>query len=532
MGADYRKFKTPFYEIEVGDSTGQKLVKLPHHILRLVEKVEIMETFQAGQFSTITIDFIEGSREPASPDASLGTAGLYQIPNSGNQPDLEIGGSITNRSGAITDLRFSGTGGITFLTEKERKEGKIDRSVQKNIIGQDVTRAHKKEESRPTFLFQERNQIRVTWGYLEDPDTVRSVRGYIMVVTTQFPENGATRTTITCQDTRAALDQIAATKGVPFGRRKTTAKGNSIVIFEDLKTDQLLREIANKAGMPAIISNNLPAETVDADKQKLWIAGESFHQFMTRLAEIHNCYYTIIPDPKEGKDTLVFIKKTDFESRLVIPDVELTTYKGPGSILKSVDIKADFGGITGNAQKGVNKDGKTPSTNSQTSATVTQFENEELMPGSPIGAGNQVPAVKNVAEKIANNEITGTVDVNPTSSRSRLDEMSDIKAANSQRNITLEFVSLGYTKYHPGVIDFRNLGVRYSGKYRLLSVTHTLDSNGYVCRGNAMSYAVATGGVQLPDAVKAKANNQVNVQQFKADPTIMDEYDKKQQLKR
>lgn len=518
MAADYRKFKTPFYEIEVGDSSGQRLVKLPHHILRLVEKVEIMETFVAGELSTMSIDFIEGSREPASPDAKMGTQGLYQIPTSGGNTDLDIAGSITNRVGAITDLRFSGNGGITFLTEKERKQGKIDRSPQENVDGDTVTRSHKKENSRPVFLFQERNQVKVTWGYIEDPATVRSVRGYIMVVTTQYPESGQVRTTIQCQDTRTALDQVATSKGVPFGRRKITGKGNSIVVFEDMKSDALIRDIASKAGMAAIVSENLPADTVDNDKQKLWIAGESFHQFMTRLAATHNAYYTVIPDPKTGKDTLVFIKKTDFENRLVIADTDLTAYKSPGSILKSVDIKADFGGVTGNAQKGIGKNGEKPQITNQTSSQVTQFKGEQLAPNSPVGNGNEIAAAKGVAEKVANGEVTGTVDVNPSSNRGRLDDVSKVNAEASQRNITLEFTSLGYTKYHPGVIEFGNLGVRYSGKYRLLTVTHTVDSNGYVCRGTATSYALASGGVELPDAIKAKDNKKVDVQQFKPDP--------------
>jgi hypothetical protein len=517
MAADYRKFKTPFYEIEIGDSSGQRLVKLPHHILRLVEKVEIVETFVAGEYSTISIDFIEGSREPASPDARLGTSGLYQIPTSGTKPDLDIAGSITNRTGAITDLRFSGNGGITFLTEEERKKGKIDRTPQENVVGDTVTRGYKKEPSRPVFLFQERNQVKVTWGYIEDPASVRSVRGYIMVVQTNFPETGQVRTTIQCQDTRTALDQIATTKGVPFGRRKITGKGNSIVVFEDMKTDALIRDIANKAGMPAIVSENLPADTVDADKQKLWIAGESFHQFMTRLAAIHNAYYTVVPDPKTGKDTLVFIKKTDFENRLVIADTDLTRWKSPGSILKSVEIKADFGGVSGNAQKGIGKNGEKPQITNNTSSQVTQFKGEELVPNGPVGNGNEVFAAKQISEKVANGETTGTVDVNPSSNRKRLDDVSNVNAEASQRNIQLEFTSLGYTKFHPGVIEFGNLGVRYSGKYRLLTVTHTLDSSGYTCRGSATSSAVATGGVKLPDAIKAPETKKTDVQQFKAD---------------
>lgn len=531
MAADYRNFKTPFYEIEIGDSSGKKLVKLPHHILRLVEKVEITETFVGGQFNTFNLDFIEGSREPASPDASLGTDGLYKIPINGQNADMEISGSITNRIGAITDLKFSGTGGITFLTEEERQTGAVDRTVQQNITGDIVTRSHKKESSRPTFLFQERNQIKITWGYVEDQRSIRSIRGYIIMLSTTFPETGQVKTTITCQDTRSALDQIAPTKGITFGTRTTTSKGNSIVVFSDQKTDKVIRDICDKAGIAAIISTNLPADTVDSDKQKIWLAGESFHQFMTRLADIHHAYYSVFPDPKTGKDTLVFIKKQDFENKLVITDRDLTTYKGAGSILKSVEIKADFGSPTGNMQKSVNNDGKEHGAINN-SVNMRQFKNEagkleEVMPNSPVDEGNPIAAAKGIHDNIANSQTTGTVNINPSNTRDRLDKIAESTSSENARNILLEFTSLGYTKYSPGVIEFRNLGVRYSGKYRLQTITHTIDSTGYVTKGTAVSMAVATGGVQIPDLPKAADEpKKTNVQQFKGENDIMDKYHK------
>lgn len=517
MAADYSKYKTPYYEIEISDSSGQKLVRLPHHILRLVEKVEILETFEPNQLSTITIDFIEGSREPASTNAALGTDGLYKIPVSSDNRDIDmaISGSITNRSGSLADLRFSGDNGITFLTEKERKQGKIDRTPQFTVQDKIETRAHLKEDSKPTFLFQERNQVKVTWGYLEDPSSKRSIRGYILMLTTSFPENGQVRTSVVCQPTRTALDQIATVKGKPFGTRERTTKGNSIVAFKDLKTDDLIRKIADDAGMAHIVSKNLPADTVDADKQKLWIGGESFDQFMVKLAAEHNCYYNVIPDPNTGKDTIVFIKKTEYEGRLVITDTDLTTYKGPGSILKSVDIKADFGKFSGNSQAGITKDAKEQRLTTDL-GDVALFKGQQAIPNSPINNGNPVLGAKGIAENVANGGVTGTVDMNPSNNKKRIDDIAKNKAEQDSRNIALEFTSLGYTGYHPGVIEFKNLGVRYSGKYRLMTVTHTIDSNGYSCRGSALSMAVATGGVAVPEAEKPKEPpKKSNEQQFK-----------------
>lgn len=532
MPADYRKFKTPYFEIEIGDSSGQRLVKLPHHILRLVEKVEIMETFDPPGVNTITLHFIEGSREPASQDQQLGTDGLYKIPDSeGGSAKTDISGSITNRSGSITDLRFSGSSGITFLTEKERRTGKVDTALQKNVIDENVTRKHTLEPSAPLFLFQERNQIKVTWGYKEDPSSIRSMRAYILHLATTFPDSGPTRTVVTCEDTGRILDQVAPVKGIPFGKRVTSPKGNSVITFEDLKTDTLIRNICDKAGLPCIVSKDLPTPVLGEDKQKIWVAGESFHQFMTKLAEAHNCYYKVTPDKESGIDTVIFIKKADFESKVIIGDKTLTTYKAPGTLLKSVDIKIDFGGIGGNTQTGVNKDGKETYSNAGDGVdTEVLYEGEGHMPLSPVGQGNEVGAAKGIVDTVLEGQSTGTLDVNPTETRGNLDDTSKTRAKDQERKIALDFTTIGYPKFTPGVIDFRNIGVRYSGKYRLVTVTHTLDSSGYVTTGTGLSFAVKAGGVPNPEAQKGQdkelQEDVVLYEDDSGDTVVRDDYDR------
>lgn len=520
----YGKFKTPFYEIKISDSTGKREVTLPHQVARLVEKVDIMESFmntEGQDFGTITVSFFEGSREPASPDASLGTQGLYQVTSDGQNVDMQIAGSLTNRSGVITDLRFSGNNGITFLTAAEQKSGKIDTTTQLNVIDQKTTRAHKRENKSPVFLFQERNRIKVTWGYKEDPATKRSFVGQIILVQSEFTESG-TRTTITAQEPSAFLDQIAPTKGIPFGQRVTTSKGNSIVVFNDIATDQILRDISSKAGMAVIISKNLPAPTVDKDKQKMWIAGESFTEFMNRLASMHHSTWKIAIDPKTGKETLVFIKKTDFEERTIISDKSLLTFKGPGSLIKNVNIRADFGGIIGNSQKNINREGEPgEETDKDGTSQLRQFKSsstekkEEWLDADPT-QNNPVLAAKNMVNNVLGGEYTGVVENNPSDSKSTNSDTSSLRAADSAKLISLDFTTIGYTKLTPGVVELRGIGVRYSGKYRLITVTHTLDSTGYSTKCTGISHALAKGGVKVEDAPPGQdSDEKVLVQQFK-----------------
>jgi hypothetical protein len=507
MAADYRQFKTPFYEITVGDPFWKRTVKLPHHIMRLVEKVEIVETMVLNDSavpSSVTVVFNEGSREPASPDYKLGTAGLYQVPIEGNKVDMDVAGSLTNRSGIITDLRFSGAHGITFLTEKEKKTGKIDTAEQKNVENKDTTRSYKYEDKAPLFLFQERNRIKVTWGYLEDPSTVRSVMMHIQVVTTEFPQEGMPRTTVTGLSFSSIADQMTTKKAKVFGKRKLTSKaGDSLIEFEDLKTDELIRQIAKDAGMAAIISKNLLNEIADKDKQKMWLAGESFHQFMKKMADNSGCYYEIKTDPSTGKEIIFFIKYADFEKRVVISDKELLQWKGPGSILKSVNVNADFGGMLGNKQAGLDEKGEEGSVDSKNNRRILRQFNtpdgkqEQAMATDPIG-NNANPTAKAISEKIANDGTTGTVDNTPTISIKNREDKSEARANKDAKMIQIDFSTIGYTRLIPGVMEITGIGVRYSGKYRIISVTHTIDSSGYACKCSGNSQMLAAGGVVIP----------------------------------
>jgi hypothetical protein len=512
MAADYRKFKTPFYEIEVGDSDWKRIVKLPHHIMRLVEKVEINENLMLNSDETPTsmsITFIEGSREPASQDYNLGTSGLYQVPLEGNDTDADISGSMTNRAGLITDLRFSGSGGITWLTEEEKKTGKVDNKQQKNVDGKNTTREYKTEPRPPTFLFQERNRIRVTWGYVEDPPTVRSIMMDIRVVTTEFPQEGMPKTVITGFSFPSIGNQMATRRGKPFATKRITSKaGDSMIEFEDLKTDVLIKRIAEQGNMAAIVSENVFNETTDKDKQKMWLAGESFHEFMKRMADNSGCYYEILSDQNTGKQIIIFIKYTDFEKNLVVKDKELLNWKGPGSILKSVNVTADFGGMQGSRQSGFDEEGKeTSATDEVPVELLVKDENQKAIATSPI-QDNPNPTAVAIAENIANEGITGTVNIDPGVSVINKNQKAGLEAKKNAKLIAIDFNTIGYTRLIPGVMEITGIGVRYSGRYRILNVTHILDSSGYTCKCTGDSEMIASGGVTIPSGAESAAQNQ------------------------
>jgi len=523
---DYRKFKTPYYQIEIRDSAGKRKVKLPHHILRLCVKVELFEALSSENGTdTLTLDFIEGSREPASTDASMGTSGLYKIPLEGDGVDMEVSGSMTNRTGVLTDLRFSGNSGITFITEQEKKTGKLDNKIQENVEGKKTTRKFKRESSAPVFLFQQRNQVKVTWGYIEDPKTVRSFVGYISIVQTDFPESSMPTTKITCQGALFGWDQISTKATKTFGKRITTSKGNSIIQFQDLKTDEVLRNISDKTGIPVIISKDMEISKFDKDKQKMWLAGESFKEFMDRMAAMENAMWKVVTDPKTGVDNIVFITKKEFEARMIPAyDPNLFTFRAPGSILKSVSVKVDFGGIGGNAQVGLNENGEVLSkedmvgrelfTKYNSSATKKPEEAVDIDPNST----NPISSVTSITDNIAGGDVTGTVEHNPRTDEAGLDKTASVTANKQHNIIQLDFTTIGFTKMTPGVIELKGIGVRYSGKYRILTVTHTIDSSGYITKCTATSLALPRGGVKLDDTPKGQEKEEFVTRQLFSDP--------------
>jgi hypothetical protein len=520
---DYNKFKTPFYEISIGDSSGNRMTALPHHILRLAQKIEITEVFNIPDSDTfehsfVSIVFVEGSREPSSSDSRFGTDGLLKI-------DKDIAGSITNRPGALSDLRFSGrSGGITFITEQELASNLLTNDLQINIVGEEVSRKHVNEPEQPRFLFTERNQVKVTWGYKEDLNNVRSVISRIAVIKTDYSNTGQTTTTLTCTDTVNFFNQLANKRGSGTAFAKavvTTVSGIKTIDFQDQPTDALLNEICTKLGLKTIISQNLPAPTLNQGHVKVWIGGESFHEFLARLAKLHNCYYTITPNPKTGIDTLIFIKNTDFEARTINLDPRLFTYKSAGSIIKNLTVSAAFDIAGGNAQRGLDSNGVTQEAATDRTAFEVLFapqkgaKIEGSMNFDPTSPVNPISSIATLDKTIATNGTVGKVENTPVNDTQNFQDRANTYSLGAGYGITIEMNTLGFTKLTPGVVEIRNIGIRFSGKYRLMKVTHTIDASGYNNNSVGVRSTVSDGGVKLGENPKGQEKiNLVSEQLF------------------
>lgn len=505
---DYSKFKTPFFKISIGDSSGKNMRELPPHIARLVEKVEITETLCCNTFNQINISLIEGSREPYKV-----SEGHFANPDDYEPEHTDL---LSNRSGLLTDLRITSSGlsaaapGSTALVETvtitpPTTDGAKDNTPPEIInITEEINTP---VDDNIHYLFHQRNQIEISWGYKEDELSVRKTRAYILIVTTDFPESGSPRTNVVCHSASAIADQLTTNTGRVFGKKiavGTDDLGNDLYDWKDDTPADLIASLGKESNTEFIVSPEFRAPVYEAGKAKHWMGGQSLHQFLLQLAVRHHAIYDIIIDVNTGKDTIIFLNRDDFESYPIIKDEELLTYKANGSIVKSVSIKADFGMPVGTFLKGISEEGgivKAPAT--QPSAVL--FGEAKLQNNFPDTSNPARIAVAANTLSAGGTSASSAISVEASSPANVKDGARAIANKMGTAMVSLDFTTLGFPQIVPGSAKFSGIGERYTGYYKIQTVTHTLDSNGYNCKGNAISYTSGTGGVQVTDPVTKKA---------------------------
>ena len=499
---DYRKFKTPFFEVYVGDLLGKNMVKLPPQIMRLIEKVEIIECLDSNTITTMSLTIIEGSREPARNH-------LYSL-------DSTIKNTLSNKSGIISDLKFGKNNSITFTNSlKEKVSYDANGTLVKTDLNPSVP--------NPTFVFQEKNHVKITWGYREDPSTIRSMQNMICIIETDFSDS--VKTTIHCQPIAGQYDQVVPPNGGKAFRYMDVTQGNVVGIAEDQKLTDLFKDLSSKTGVDTIVSKDLPSDKYPTGAHKIWATGQSFHRFLAEMAKENNSFYETAINPINGKHTIIFIKKTDWEARTIAAGTNYLSYKEPGSLIKKVSIRCDFSAIVGNTQNSVTEQGKL--------VTSNPIPVEIFYPGE--GRVNvdpyQIPACRdtidfflNSGKEVTNSSpynIVGSSQMNPApvgtlSQEALANSMQDLL---DKRIINMDITTIGYTRFTPGVINVTNIGVRYSGRYRAMTVKHTLDNSGYTTQITANSLSIASGGV-------APKVNAPKGQETKRDVTLFQHKDK------
>jgi hypothetical protein len=473
----------------------------------------------------VSLTFREGSREPFKPVSSEKTNSIYTDTN------------ITNHVGMLTDLKISQFGKSVGLSSLAANlVGLSPKSVLGSSIpsipttsNEVVITGKRKEPKSIQYLFEERNQVQITWGYKENEQERRTVRVYIKLVQSFFPENDNPTVVITCLSPTMMFDQITPETAVSF-RTQSPAGADPIkgplFTYNDMTTKEVIESVCSKTGLKSIISDDLINPKTDKYHTKTWPLGKTFNQFLKGMAKEVNAYYLAFVDKNTGENVIAFISRTDFEKTPIFSNPDLFYYRKNGSILKSVNITADFGGDTGNMLVGVDHQGKEVKRGA-IDATITRrlFDASSSINSDPSGHNSPI-GIAELSSKIAQ-QTKGNISVCEASPEADdpqcMQESTYSFEACRQNKIALDFTSLGHSHLRPGVVKFGGIGDRYTGHYTILSVIHTIDTNGYNCRGNAISWTLKDSLGVSPDnaPVGKEESGAVNIGMFKSSLTTI-----------
>src|SRR5690606_7789205 len=123
------KLKNFFYDITISTPDGKKSARLTDTLLNLCTGVSIVESVSSEEegdgASSLTLSFIEADYLPDD---------LDKTPAEGTASR----GYITNRTGALIDLRFDSEKGFTYVTPQELQSGLTESSRTKSNTKEDV----------------------------------------------------------------------------------------------------------------------------------------------------------------------------------------------------------------------------------------------------------------------------------------------------------------------------------------------------------------------------------------------------------
>lgn len=475
-----------YYDIKITSPDGKRSARLTQNILKLCNKIDIVEALVSG-----------GKQgEMSTPSATVNFIEADFLPDSGNKTPIEGvdgRGYITNRTGALIDLRFDSEKGFTYVTPQELESGYTKSSRTKS------------NESEPViFLFDYNNKIEITWGHLE-PRTSRTVRFKIGAVNYASGQGG---NVLSLQCVPTALDmsrtklnegklfvdnegkpetlkQILYTISLVFGAR-LEFDGNDVPTKPDPSTTYVLnRTIVGGDTLPS--EDGAPVQFV---RQK------DLHSQVAKLAKDYNSIYEIYDDPITGTPVIKF---TSEAIRFEKVDYELN-YRDPDGVMLDFQLSTVAGRTDkSTSTSAISEKGRAGSEYVEVQVTDGRSRNTGEVPRT----FDPIPLVYNErARKLLSRELYGDSKTAPSTDRSELEAMSDTGTRNSSYMSTLGFKTVGHPDFTPGVYDIKGIGVRHSTTYRVFTVQHSMSSAGYTCSMQGKTQKTVESGVSNQEQLK------------------------------
>lgn len=559
---DLNEMMHPFYEVAVAPPNPQPddFLPLPEDLKRIIAAVEYTEAIDGGRGSAarIRITFYDNIQQ----------------------------------STAVLDRTITGEKGkahISYLSAKQVSEGKkiesqieaeetalgqmvIPDSDNKNVVDTaTASREAKKKaiqdlkaqlaDTSSLFLFQERNFIKLTFGYRNAKHgqlQSRTVIGEILQVNYRAAEGSIPLTEILAVDVgNGEMSKLYCAKGVNFnnelikkliksphvpkGINKQDAKGNSAVLkdkelpfrgdTEPARIDDIVQGVADSMikNCGAIINltpQELFLDLQDAGSARTWAMGTNLHDFLLQLAEKIYANYYVTTELKYDKISKKKILKTylhlisrriwdeqrkfHFMWKSGLGSTTRVTDESKGTIfntVKSFDLSLYPGGGSGASSYGVSTESKKAV---GSIANVDQRFSLMYQEGAdPKELNFNNATTKSNAQKQNDRDQDNAINLSalgmPLYSASNSDNQHDATAnkyaGRMSKGLRISFISIGIPQLKPGIVKVSNIGIRYSGDYSLLSVTHKFsDSDGYTCNCVGESNVVHGGGVTVKEA--------------------------------
>jgi hypothetical protein len=483
-----------FYTIEITSRDGKRRAVLSENIKRLLESVQIQEsliTDEQGNPGQLTLSFKQMDYLPD--DKAL------------RPQDPKVFGELTNRSAAITDLRFDSEKGFTFVSKEEMDSGRTTGGRTQNRKNEPIV-----------YLFQGGNYIDITWGYLE-PYKARTRRFTIAKITAEGSGSGDA-VTIQAYDAVKDFAESKSDQGITFIENE-----------KKLSLQQVLFKLAASQGVKlkfdGKVINSYPVGTSVYDPERTkqedsapkvetpftLPRGVNLKQYLDSLANEYDSYYTIEtvkvddiePQPKfaEGSPearrqfTQNLGKKQvgDIEEILVFSRVPKFFEK----LIGTFKYRDRDGIVLAYALNGLEypKDVK---------ASATGGNSEELFEAKRrtdvLVENDTRPSFVSDRERQQFTLALGTNRVGSSVTSPAETEQSTENYA-SQANDELQYfadlnvTTIGDPEHKPGLIVVDNIGVRYSGEYRAVQVSHSISSASYVTQWIAKRKTIEDAGV-------------------------------------
>lgn len=476
--------KNFFYDISISTPDGKKSARLTDNLLALCNAATIMEAVASEEegagASSLTLSFIEADFLPDD---------LDKTPAEG----ITGRGYITNRTGALIDLRFDSEKGFTYVSPAELQSGLTESSRTKSKTSENVS-----------FLFSNNNLIEITWGHLE-PRTSRSRRFKIGTVTYG---TGASGNTLNIQ--AYTLQKDLARVKVDEGKVMVDPQGNPLSLKQALYSiayvfgARLEFDDQQVVARPTVMPSNYVLDRtlvggdtkVSSNNTPLYLLrSQSMDSWLKDLAMRFSSTYEVYEDPIiAGLPVIKFTAKAIRYKKVM----QTLNYRDPAGIM----LDFQYNTISGEVGRE-----SSASAVDESGTAESEYVTVQLTDGrqaqTPPKTFDSIPLIYNErAREELKRDLVGTSITAPSTAESDVKQQANDA---TERGSFMGFITvkvIGHPDFQPNVYDIQGVGVRASTTYRFFQVEHNLSAAGYVCTMQGKTQEAVDQGTLNSDLTK------------------------------